>query len=88
MMHRIAIGLAALTIVTGGSVLTASALPSGVPLGIAQSVDDGAHIDKVYFHRGFGPRGFVIRRGFGPRFAFRRGFGPRAFAFRRGFRRW
>jgi hypothetical protein len=92
-MRKIAIGLAALTIATAGSTLTASALPGGGSLGVAQSVGHGDNIDKVVWrgrgvvvHRGFGPgfrRGFVARRGFGRVYGFRPGF-RRGFVVRRG----
>ena len=41
MMRKIAIGLAAVTIATASSTLTASALPGGGTLGVANSGDDG-----------------------------------------------
>jgi hypothetical protein len=52
MMRKIAFGLAALTIATAGSTLTALALPGG-SLGVAQSVGhaDNNNIDKVTLRR-------------------------------------
>ncbi len=85
-MRKIAIGLAALTIATAGSTLTASALPGGGSLDVVQSIGHGDNIDKVFWRgRGF-HRGFVVHRRFG-RFGRVYGFHP---GFRRGFvaRRW
>jgi hypothetical protein len=92
-MRKVAIGLAALTIATAGSTLTAAALPGGGSLGVAQSVGHGDNIDKVFWrgrgfvvHRGFHPgfrRGFVVHRGFGRVYGFRPGF-RRGFVVRRG----
>ena len=84
-MHKIAIGLAALTIAIAGSTLTAPALPGEGSLAVAQSIGhgDNDNIDKVFWRgRGF-HRGFVVHRRFGRVYGFRPGF-------RRGFvaRRW
>jgi hypothetical protein len=68
MMRKIAIGLAAVTIATASSMLTASALPGGGTLGVANSGGDG--LTAVGFGRG-GFRGEFGHRGFG------RGFGRR-----------
>ena len=84
-MHKIAIGLAALTIATACSALSASALPGGGTLGVANS--GGDDFTTVGFGRagfggggfgrgGFGRGGFGFRGGFGRRFGFHRGFGP------------
>jgi hypothetical protein len=81
-MRKIAIGLAALTIATAGSTLTAPALPGGGSLAVAQSVGHGDNISKVFWrHRGF-HRGFVARRGFGRVYGFRPGL-RRGFVVRR-----
>ena len=91
-MRKIAIGLAALTIATAGSTLTAPALPGGGSLGVAQSVGHGDNVDKVIWRRGvvvrpgFHPgfhHGFVVRRGFGRVYGFHPGF-HRRFVVRRG----
>jgi hypothetical protein len=52
-MRKIAFGLAALTIATAGSTLTAPALPGGGSLGVTQSVGhpDNNDIDKVTLRR-------------------------------------
>src|SRR5215475_7764527 len=82
-MRKIAIGLAALTIATAGSTLTAPALPGAGSVGVAQSVGHGDNIDKVFWrrgvvvHPGFHPgfhRGFVVRRPFGRVYGFHPGF--------------
>src|SRR5260370_39348193 len=63
MMRKIAIGLAAATIATASSTLTASALPGGGTLGVANSGGDG--FTTVGFGRGgFGRGGFGVGRGF------------------------
>ena len=87
MTRRIAIGLAAVTIVAASCTLTASAIPGGGSLGVAQSVDHGDNVDKVGFggggfgRGGFGGGGFG-RGGFGGG-----GFGRGGFGFRGGFGR-
>jgi hypothetical protein len=70
MMRMTAIGLAALTIATACSTLTAQALPGGGTLGVAQSVGhrDSNNIDQVVFRRG--RRGVVVHRKFVPAFGF------------------
>jgi hypothetical protein len=79
-MRKVAIGLAALTIATAGSTLTAPALPGGGSLGVAQSVGhaDNSNVDKVFFRR-WGRRGVVVHHKFVPAYGFHRGIG-----FRRG----
>jgi hypothetical protein len=59
MVHKIAIGLAALTIATACSTLNASALPGGGTLGVANSAGNG------FTTVGFGRGGFGFRGGFG-----------------------
>jgi hypothetical protein len=72
-MRNIAIGLAALTIATAGSALTAPALPSVGSLGVAQSVGhvDNNNIDKVVFRRRRGRRLVIVQRKFVPAYGFR-----------------
>jgi hypothetical protein len=74
-MRKVAIGLAALTIATAGSTLTASALPGEASLGIAQSVGhaDNNNIDKVFFRRRWARRGVVVHHKFVPAYGFHRG---------------
>jgi hypothetical protein len=73
-MRKVAIGLAALTIATAGSTLTALALPGGGSLGVAQSVGhaDNNNIDKVFLRR-WGRRGVVVHHKFVPAYGFHRG---------------
>lgn len=72
MMHKIAIGLAAVTIATAGSTLTAPALPGGDSLGVAQSVGhgDNTNVDQVVFRRRWGRRGVVVHRKYVPAYGF------------------
>src|SRR5258707_14109069 len=76
MIRKIAIGLAAVTIATASSTLTASALPGGGTLGVANSGGDG------FTTVGFGRSGFWFGRGF----CFHPGFGPPAVPLPPGFR--
>ena len=100
MVRKIAIGLAAVTIATASLTLTASAIPGGGTLSVANSGDDGfttvgfgrggfgrGGFGRGGFGRGGFGRGFGFHRGFGPRFGFHRGFG-RGFGFGRFGRRW
>lgn len=48
-MRKMAVGLAALTVATAGSTLTAPALPSGGPLSVAQHVRRGDNVDQVHW---------------------------------------
>jgi hypothetical protein len=73
-MRKIVIGLAALTIATAGSTLTASALPGAGSLGVAQSLGHADNnIDKVFFRRRWGRRGVVVHHRFVPAYGFHRG---------------
>ena len=86
MMRKIAIGLAAMTIATASSTVTASALPGGGTLGFANS--GGDDFTTVGFGRGgFGGGGFGQGGFGGGGFGFHRGFG-RGFGFGRFGRRW
>ena len=51
MMRKTAMSLAALTIATAGSVLSAPALPGGGSLAVTQSVGHADNIDKVTLRR-------------------------------------
>jgi hypothetical protein len=71
MMRKIAIGLAALTIATAGSTLTAPALPGGGSLRVAQSAGHADNnIERSSIGR-WGRRGVIVQRKFVPAYGFR-----------------
>ena len=86
MMRKIVIGLAAAALVTGASMLSASAIPGEgrADLAIHGGGDGGggAYVDLARFGGGGFGRGGFGRGGFGRGFGFGREFGHRRFGFR------